>query len=204
MNTALSNTSKKKGGQRYDDTLKLFATYLFVIGGRMLYETLSANLPLPSLSTVSRTLDNSGCLIIEGDMRVTELEKFLHMRKLPFYVWLSEDATRITGRIQYDSKSNQLVGFPLPLNNDGMPVTHSFTATCAKKIEEYFSTNSPASLLYVIIAQPLVYQAPSFCLCLYSTDNKFEADDVIKRWSYTVKYLRGETRLFDPFFDNFL
>lgn len=113
MNTALTNTNKKKGGQRYNDTLKLFATYLFVIGGRMLYETLSANLPLPSLSTISRTLDNSGCLIIEGDMRVTELEKFLHMRKLPFYVWLSEDATRI-----------KLVVFNMTLNRLNSLVFH--------------------------------------------------------------------------------
>lgn len=57
---------KKKGGYRYTNSLKLFATYLYMIGGRMLYETLSANLPLPSLSIMSRTINNNDDPIIEG------------------------------------------------------------------------------------------------------------------------------------------
>lgn len=149
VDIADKNTGKKKGA-RYDDTLKLFATYLYIIGGRMLYETLCTNLPLPSLSTVSRTLDDSSAIIIEGDIRVAELVNFLRSRNLPTVLWLSKDAARITGRVQYDSKTNQLVGFSLPLDENGMPIKSSFTATSAKQIEEYFINNTAANLLYVI------------------------------------------------------
>lgn len=80
------NTGKKKGA-RYDNTLKLFASYLYIIGGKMLYETLCTNLPLPSLSTVSRTLDDSSAIIIEG------ISKFLTVKKFTYSSMFSEDAT---------------------------------------------------------------------------------------------------------------
>jgi hypothetical protein len=37
--SALSNTSKTPKGNRFDDRLKQFSVYLFIVGGRMLYET---------------------------------------------------------------------------------------------------------------------------------------------------------------------
>lgn len=105
----------KSGGYRYSNALKLFSTYLFVVGGRITYETLAANLPLPSMSTIMRTISSSSVTLIEGCCRTAELKNFLQDRHLPLAVWLSEDATRITGRVQYDSGTNQLVGFVLPL-----------------------------------------------------------------------------------------
>lgn len=36
-------------------------------------------------------------------------------------VWISEDGTRITGRLQYDPGSNQIVGLLLPLDENGLP-----------------------------------------------------------------------------------
>jgi len=45
---------KKNHGQRYSEDLKLFAIYLFIVGGRMIYEFLEANLPnsIPSISQI--------------------------------------------------------------------------------------------------------------------------------------------------------
>lgn len=128
--------------------MKLFATYLFIIGGRILYDTLAANLPLPSISTVSRMINSQADSLIEGRCRGEELKQFLRARNLTSHVWLSEDATRITGRIQYDSRSNQLIGFVLPFDINGMPVAFSFTATSAKAIQDHFLNNVAASLLY--------------------------------------------------------
>ncbi|XP_043289665.1 uncharacterized protein [Venturia canescens] len=182
----------KKVGNRYNEAFKLFSTYLFTIGGRMLYETLYANLPIPSLSTISRVIGNSGCDIKEGVCRAKELKEFLVGRNLPLIVWVSEDATRITGRIQYDTRSNQLVGFVLPLNQKGMPVCGTYPATSASKIVENFEKGTIASLAYVIIAQPLIENAPSFCLSIFGTDNKFYATDVLNRWKYIISCLKKE------------
>lgn len=187
---AKAKSEYKKGGFRYESVLKLFATYIFIIGGRILYETLAANLPFPSVSTISRTINAYAASLVEGTCRVAELKTFLQARNLTPFVWLSEDATRITGRIQYDPNTNQLIGFVLPLDDNGMPVAFSFIATSAKVIQEHFTNNTAASSLYTIMAQPLQNDAPCFCLCIFGTDNKFRADHVMKRWDYMTSKLK--------------
>lgn len=190
MKTAKENSKKDKLGKRYDSTIKMFSTYLFLIGGRLLYETLQLNLPLPSTTTVLRCLKERGPDIREGEFRTAELKDFLVQNNLPMKIWLSEDATRITGKIQFDSNSNQIVGLVLPVNpNNGCPTTLAFPASSAKVIEEHIKNNVPASLAYVIMAQPLADKAPSFCFCIYGTDNKFKSEDVLARW----KRIREET-----------
>lgn len=76
--------------------------------------------------------------LVEGTCLGSELRDFILKRGLTPYVWLSEDATRITGRIQYDPKTNQLVGSVLPFNKQGMPIAFSYLAASAKAIEEHF------------------------------------------------------------------
>ena len=44
---------------------------------------------------------------------------------------ISEDAIRITGKVEYDVKSNNVVGFVLPLIN-GCPLPNAFIASYAK------------------------------------------------------------------------
>lgn len=45
-----------KVSNKYSDSIKKFAIYLFFVGGRLLYETLQANLnySLPSISSLFR------------------------------------------------------------------------------------------------------------------------------------------------------
>lgn len=45
-----------------------------------------------------------------------------------------------------------------------------------------FSQFKPAKLVNVIMAQPIQIGAPSFCLSVFGTDNKFTGDNVITRW----------------------
>lgn len=112
---AVRNANRKKEGHRYDDTDKLFASYLRMIIGPMAYETLYRNLEgaLPSLSSANRYVRASNCHMTEGILRCEELDVYLKQRKQPPIVSLSEDATRMVGKVQYDSNSNQLVGFHL-------------------------------------------------------------------------------------------
>lgn len=114
-----------------------------MIGGALSYETWQANMPfcLPSPSVVNKFLADYGPRIVEGELRTQELVQYLHTRKLPLRVSISEDATRITPKICYDPNTNQLVGFPLPLDQNGMPKPFSFKAKHAKEIQEHFASN---------------------------------------------------------------
>lgn len=107
----------------------------------------------------------------------------MESRNLPLVVSLSEDATRISGRIQYDAKSNEIIGFVLPLDNKiGMPIPHSYPARSAQELFRPFSNDtSVAHFVNVIMAQPLT-DVPAFYLLVYGSDSKYTAEDVISRY----------------------
>lgn len=90
---------------RYSEALKLFSTYIFMLGGRLLYETLYKNLLLPSPTSISRYIQKTGQKIVEGELRCDLLKSYLREKNLPSIVWISEDATRITGKVQYNSST---------------------------------------------------------------------------------------------------
>lgn len=185
LSAADRNSHRKKGGYRYDDDIKLFAAYLRTIVGPYAYETIQKNLvhSLPSLPSTNRYVRSSGCNITESILRCDELAIYLAEKSLEPVVVISTDATRISGRVQYDSKSNQCVGFVPPLKN-GMPVPFSFPARNAEEISCHFLTNKPvASFLNVIMAQPIA-NIPPFCLMVYSSDNRYTAHDVASQWQY--------------------
>lgn len=136
--------SDKKQGFRYDDVLKLFSVYLYMLCGRYAYETLQKNISLPSLSSVSNYLKTHGPQIREADLRADQLKTYLARFEIN-HVWLSEDATRITSRVQYDSSSNEIVGFVLPFDKNGMPIKSTYMARSAQEIKEHFDNNHPIS-----------------------------------------------------------
>lgn len=177
-------------GNRYNNTVKLFSTYLFIVGGRQLYDTLKQNLPLPSLSSISTYMYDELPTPIEGSVRTEALLEFLQNKNLPKVVWISEDATRISEKIEYDPKSNQLIGFVPALNKiTGFPVLQSFPADSALTIYNYFQNKENSKYVNVIIAQALCEDCPKFCLAIYGTNNRFSAVDVIKRFDYLVSQL---------------
>ena len=45
------NINFKRQGFRYNEILKLIATYIYIVGGRIIYEALAENLVLPSITT---------------------------------------------------------------------------------------------------------------------------------------------------------
>lgn len=52
IESAEKNSGREPKGRRFDETVKLFATYLYIMSGRACYDTLSANLPLPQTTTI--------------------------------------------------------------------------------------------------------------------------------------------------------
>lgn len=187
---ANQNSKREKGGYRYDSDVKLYAAYLRILIGPFAYETLQRNLvySLPSLPSTNRYIQSSGCNITEGILRCEELVVYLAERSLEPVVCISMDATRISGRVQYDSKTNQCLGFVPPLQK-GIPVPFSFPARNAEEIVSHFTNNnSVASFLNVIMAQPIANVSP-FCLLVYSSDNRYTASDVINLWEHITKEL---------------
>lgn len=193
------NFTRTKGGYRYDNDLKLFLAYMRMLSGKLAYETLKANAKysVPSVKTIDRFIAHIKSTADEGVLRTEELLKYLKDLNLPLYVSLSEDQTKITGRIQYDPRTNRIVGFVLPLNKEnGMPCTTGNEAKSAFAIEQcFYDVNTgkekiSAQYVNVIMAQPLVQGIPAFCLAIYGSDNTFESIDVHKKWKYIIEELR--------------
>lgn len=97
-NTSNEKESKGQNSNCFNSILKQFASYIYMIGGRLLYETLYSNMKniLPSITTIYRFIDHSYERAEEGSFCFKELLVFLIKRNLSSYVWISEDATRIT------------------------------------------------------------------------------------------------------------
>lgn len=186
-----SNAGKKPNGREYKVVMKDLGHLFLNISNLQTYEIMSKNLGFPSVSTVRR-ITYKHSVVIEGEFRVKELKKFLVERNYPLTVHLSEDATVVKSCAQYHSERNQIVGFPLPLDSEGMPVVGSFPATSAKIMSEYFSTCKPSKNVYCIMAQPLEENAPAFLLAMFGIDNKFTATEVVKRWKKTEEMLSKE------------
>lgn len=182
-----SNDHAKYKGQRYEKQLKEFCCYLYIIGGKLLYETIHANLKniIPSFRVIKREIEDNQN-INEGKLRFEELVNFLEERHYPKHIWISEDQTAINSRIEYEHRSNQVIGFTPTLDSNGMPILNSFPFNYLSDLKNYFDTKDKSNYINIIMAQPLVDQAPAFCLCIYGTCNKFNAKDVEKRWNYLV------------------
>lgn len=128
--------------------------------------------------------------MVEGQLRCNELSEYLRKLNAPRTIWLSEDATGIVPKIEYDHASNQLTGLVLPTNNStGMPVTYSFLARSSDEIASHM--NKPMSAhIYIIMAQPLKENVPPFLLLMYGTNNKFKSINVIQRWKLIQQELK--------------
>ncbi|KAJ6642842.1 hypothetical protein Bhyg_07796 [Pseudolycoriella hygida] len=178
MSAAQRNIYRLRCGYRQDDIIKAFAGYMKMIGGTLAYETLYANLSLcwPSRSTINKFIKDNKPAIVEGKLRKLELLNYLKERNLPLRVSLSGDATRIISTVSYDHATNQLVGFPLPLDEKGMPIAYSYMARNVKEIKEHYESNVTSSNVYVQMAQPISRSVPPFCLITFLTDNRFTAE----------------------------
>ena len=104
--------------------------------------------------------------------------------KAPKVITIGEDAARLIGRVEYNSETDKLVGFVMPCDEKGLPLTDSFTAVLFNAIEDYFATDDVAKYAFVYMAQALHEGVPAFCLACMGTDNKFTAELVLKRWKY--------------------
>lgn len=193
LSTIDQNMNRKKGGYRYNSEIKHFAMYLRLVVGPLGYQTLQSNLEaaLPSLSSTNRYIKASHYHITEGVLRSEELLNYLNERSLPKIVSISEDATRVVGRVQYDARTNQVIGFTLPINDKtGMPIPFAFPARHATEIFNHFTNGSVSGFLNIVMARPMEKNVSPFCLLLFGSNNMYTAMDVKNRWEYIEKELK--------------
>lgn len=127
--------------------------------------------------------------IVEGELRIKELYHYLDSLNLEKYVWLSEDATATITKVEFDPKTNQMIGLVLPTNSTtGMPIPFTFLA--ANEAEIYKNMKYSKSIyVYLVMAQPIKKGIPPFVLQLFGTDNKFTTQNVLLRWKHTREEL---------------
>lgn len=118
--------------------------------------------------------------MIEGKLRAMELNAYLLAHGHPMKVWLSEDGTRISGKVHYDATTNQLVGIVQKIDaNTGMPVAAQFNVNTAADIANHFANGKISNYAYVVMARPITANASPFCLCIFGTDNVFKTENII-------------------------
>lgn len=180
-----NNEHRPKYGYRYTDEVKRFAVYLRCLSGPIAYNTLQSNTfgLIPSISATNNFIYRPDNLIIEGQLRCDELLVYLKKRNQPMWVALSEDATCIENRVQYDSRTNQIIGFVFPIDKQtGMPQPFVYKARNGMEILKHFVNGSPVSnYLNTIMVKP-IGSAPAFCLLLFGSNNKYTSTDASKRW----------------------
>lgn len=193
LDTAAKNELRPKQGYRYDVDFKRFCVYNRVLSGRMPFNALHLNLKgcLPSISTTNRYIHRTDHAVIEGELRVDELLNYLEERQQPMWVCLSEDGTRVENRIQYDSRTNQVVGFVLPTDQNGMPVPLYFKARTADEIVHHFSQNNEVAQNVITVMAKPIGNAPAICILVFGTDNRYPADVVSSRWTYITQQLNN-------------
>lgn len=191
--TASKNVTRKKEGYRYDSDIREWATFLRMIAGPMAYETVQRNLEgaLPALSSTNRYIRKTDECVVEGVLRTQQLFNYLTDRNLPLVVSLSEDATRINSKVQYDARANQIVGFVLPLDGEtGMPIPYSYPARNIEEICTHFrAQHEISSNANVVMAQPIAENVPPFGLLIFGSDGKYTAQQVERRWIFIANSL---------------
>ena len=120
---AQKNCSASPKGRRHNEIIKKFSLSLFLTIGPSAYELLHINMPeaIPSLSTVEREANRRYSPLGEGKFIFDKLLVHLEGYNAEKIVSISEDATRIISRVEYDSSSNKIVGFVLPLDSNSLP-----------------------------------------------------------------------------------
>ena len=194
LDNAEKNAAKFPQSRRHDEVIKKIATSLLLYGGPMAYNLIHKIMEtaLPSLRTVQRAIQSEYHSLSEAqfcfDASVNHLKKY----DAPFFVAISEDATRIISRVEYDQETNRMVGFVLPSNDNVLPMADSFLVTSFEVIENCFRNNEISKFTYLYTVQCVSPAVPGFCLACIRTNNSFLATDIMNRWRYI--YLECQKR----------
>lgn len=177
----------------FDPVLKLSAIWLYLAAGEKPLTFLYQNLGFPSAESVRHWFHTEFQAITEGEIRTLELCEFIRRHNFPKFVWIGEDATKITAKMEYNHQDDEVVGLAKPLHPlTGFPLQKMFPAKSLGTMKQFSDKYPVANYVNAILAKPLVENAPSFTLALFGTNNDFSAKDVTKRVDFITKKLKEE------------
>lgn len=169
-------------GRRYTDKELDYFTYKYVQCGKAAYEFEHANSMSPDIRTCQQHLKKMSRNVESDYLRLLEFTRYLEDNDLPRVFVMSEDATRISGGIGYNSIKDQIYGLVPPIDTNGMPVRNFFVASSPMQVKALIQRYPIGRNIYVIMAQPLKSGSEAFCLMFACSDNRFNTKDVLRRW----------------------
>jgi hypothetical protein len=143
-------------GNRYTDVIKKLAAFVYIRGGKALYQFLRANLKLPELSGLIDFMRTELSVVRENTARFDELKSYLESHNYPLEVHLFEDGTKVVEKIDYCPTTNTLIGLDAPFDETGFPIQNYHLATSAKHIYNSVASYAKSSYSQIILAQPNV------------------------------------------------
>ncbi len=197
MRLADEQAKKKKNGHRFKDGVLLrFAMNVRLFSGRRSYEILHSNLGkgvFPAPSTIEKKLADYHIRVKEGEINLKVLVEFFSQNiDLPKVVCVSEDATAINKRREYDRKTNSIIGSSGLLNADGFPEPADFVVKNVDDMTNHFNRFEPATVAFVVVANPVSGDFPGIRIAAFGSNNKFSATDVKKRANAIERELKKE------------
>lgn len=188
----IRNRNLPSGSKRYSELEKDICAYEFLTGGKAHFEYFSKNMNTMNMKTITRHVSKNTSNIQEGEVDIKGLKSYLVDNALPMAVVLCEDGTRVTAAVEYDHEHDSLSGLVAPLDINGLPQRNTFTATTPYKIVNDIETFAVGSFAYVQLAVPLSRVHAPYLLFYSCSDNRFNTEDVLNRWSYTETELLKE------------
>jgi hypothetical protein len=169
MNLSESVNSRGAKTNRFENFLlpfKNFCTYLYLKGSSN-YEAIYLNSVIPSISTCKSEITSNARMTI-GKIYIEDFLNDLKVHNIECNkVIISEDATRIDSRIEYDSATNEIFGL-LPEIDDqtGLPKVNFFNVTTPSKTLTFLKKITYAPYLQIIVAKPQFLGAFNFIFYL--------------------------------------
>jgi hypothetical protein len=160
MNLSEEINSRGAKGNRFEGNLmplKDFSTYLYMKSGKSTYEALYENSVIPSSSLCKKEIVRASKMEI-GKIYIEEFFASLQGYEIECKkVIISEDATRVDSRIEYDSESNELFGL-LPEYDleTGLPKVNFFNVTSPSATLKFLKKYKKAPYLQLIVAKPQI------------------------------------------------
>lgn len=110
--------------------IKKIAAYIYIRGGKNLYDFLAMKLKLPVLRSVVNFMALELQQLEEGVFRFEGLEEYLKKNNFDKEVGTFEDGTKIVERVDLSSDKNKLLGLVSPFDPaTGMPHVNFHIAT---------------------------------------------------------------------------
>lgn len=155
LNNASLTYERGNQGNKFNRKFKHFCTYLYTKAGRKAYKSLELNASVPSISTCLQNIQENYGGVTIGKIYAKELKSFIERNNLPKIICVSEDATRIKAKVQYDPKTSEIIGVVLPNLSNGLP-NHEVVKIKTPENAMYIAKNFPrANFVEIIMAKPL-------------------------------------------------